>query len=111
MNKEELWKHVDREVDWAKYYGYAEDIKVLDMDKPFYDQVRSIGYAKVNTPLDIRCNGYLCFEYKDGMKVEDLVSLNQRRNSEENKFTPLEVWVMLYPEDKEIINKRLKKIK
>ena len=111
MNKDELWKHVDREIDWAAYYGYSKDRDLLDMNKPFYDQVRSIGYAKVNTPLDVRCNGYLCFVYTEGMSIEDLVPLSERRNSEENKFTPMEVWVMLYPQDKEMIYKRLRKIK
>jgi hypothetical protein len=37
--------------------------------------------------------------------------LNERRNSEENKFTPLEIWVRLFPEDKELIYKRLNKMK
>ena len=111
MNREELWKTVDREVDWLAYYGYRDDRKNVDMDKQVYDQIKSIGYAKVNTPLDIRCNGYLCFVWKDGMTIDDLEPLNESRNTEENKFTPLEVWVKLYPEDKELIYKRINKIK
>ena len=111
MDKEELWKQVSRELDWLAYYGYREDREKVDMDKPLYDQVRSIGYTKVVTPLDVRCNGWLCFEYTDGMTIEDLVPLMERRNSEENKFTPVEIWVKLFPEDKELIYKRLNKMK
>jgi hypothetical protein len=111
MNKETLWKHVDRETDWLAYYSHQESSEKLNMDEPLYDQLVSIGYTKVVTPLDIRCNGWLCFEYTDGMTIEDLVPLMERRNSEENKFTPVEIWVKLFPEDKELIYKRLNKMK
>jgi len=111
MDKETLWKHVDREVDWLAYYSHQESSETLNMDKPLYDQLISIGYTKVVTPLDIRCNGWLCFEYEDGMELGDLVPLNERRNPQENKFTPLEIWVRLYPEDKQMIYKRINKMK
>lgn len=111
MNREEIWKTVDREIDWLAYYGHREDRKNINMDKPLYEQIRSIGYAKVNTPLDIRCNGYLCFVWENGMGIDDLEPLNECRNGGENKFTPLEIWVKLYPEDKELIYKRINKIK
>ncbi len=111
MDKEELWNDVDREINWLAYYGHKDSKEKLNMDEPIYDQLISIGYTKVVTPLDVRCNGWLCFEWRDGMTIDDLVPLNKRRNPDENKFTPLEIWVKLYPGDKEIIYKRLNKMK
>ena len=110
MTKEELWKQVRHELDWFTYYGYWEDKKVMDMDKSLYDQVRSIGYAKVVTELDLRCIGYLCFEWKDGMELEDLIPLMERRNTKENKLSPMEIWLKLYPEDKQKFYNKLNKI-
>ena len=105
MSKIELWKLVEQEMSWFIYYGYKGDRKSVNMDRPLYDQVRSIGYAKVNTPLDIRCTslssvwgGEIPLEFE-----------NKRRDSEGNRFTPLETWVLLYPEDKELIYKKINK--
>jgi hypothetical protein len=103
MKKIELWKLVEQEVSWFIYYGYKDDRRSLDMDKPLYDQVRSIGYAKVNTPLDIRCTGLSSIWNNEYPKEFQL----KRRNTEENRFTPLETWVLLYPEDKELIYKKI----
>lgn len=104
MKKEELWKYVLSEINMIRYYGYREDREKLDMNGPsIYSQIRSIGYAKVKTPLDLRCAGYICFEYRVGLSLDELVSLNERRNEIENKFTPLEIWILMFPEDRKMI--------
>jgi hypothetical protein len=110
MTKEELWKQVKPELEWFTYYGFWEDKVVMDMDKSLYDQVRSIGYTKVVTDLDLRCVGYLSFKWVDGMSVSDLVPLMERRDTKENKFSPMEVWLKLYPEDKQNFYNKLNKI-
>jgi hypothetical protein len=108
MKKEELWKMVDLETQWLAYYGLREDREVLDLSKnSIYEQLRSIGYTKRVIPLDLRCIGALCYEWKEGMCVENLVPLNERRNLEENKFTPTEIWVKLFPNEKELIYKKI----
>jgi hypothetical protein len=108
MKKEELWKLVDLETQWLAYYGLGEDRKKLDLSKDtVYEQLRSIGYTKRVIPLDMRCIGCISFMWTKGMVVEDLVTLNERRNFVENKFTPLEVWLKLYPSEKEFIYKKL----
>lgn len=104
MNKNELWSYVEHEINMLRYYGYREDRKNLDInDVSLYDQIRSIGYAKVKTPLDLRCAGYICFKYEDGMSIEDLVSLNQLRSQKNGTFSPLEVWIFMFPEDRKFI--------
>lgn len=110
MSKEELWKIVDREANWLSYYGFRADLEKVDLNYPIYEQIRSIGYAKVTTELDIRCNGWLCYRYVEGMSVDDLKSLNERRNPNENKFSPIEIWLLLYPKDKEMIYKKINKL-
>jgi hypothetical protein len=108
MKKEELWKLVELEIQWLAYYGLGEDRKKLDLSKDsIYEQLRSIGYTKRVIPLDLRCIGALCYKWEEGMGVEDLVPLNERRNFVENKFTPLETWVKLFPNEKEMIYKKI----
>jgi hypothetical protein len=108
MEKNELWKIVELEVQWLAYYGLGEDRKNLDLNKDtVYEQLRSIGYTKRVIPLDLRCIGCLSYKWVEGMLVEDLVPLNERRNLVENRFTPLETWLKLYPNDKELIYKKI----
>lgn len=108
MEKKELWKIVELEIQWLAYYGLGEDRKVLDLSKEsIYEQLRSIGYTKRVIPLDLRCIGALCYEWKDGMGIEDLLPLNERRNPSEKKYSPLETWVKLFPNEKEMIYKKI----
>ena len=100
--KERLKKEVDLEIQWLKYYGLREDREKLDLSKSIYEQVRSIGYTKRVVPLDLRCIGCLSYEWRDNITIEELVPLNERRDGV-NKFTPLEIWIKLFPQDKKII--------
>lgn len=104
--KEKLKKEIDLEIQWLRYYGLREDRKRLDLTKNIYEQIRSIGYTKRVIPLDLRCIGYLSYKWEDGMTVEELKPLNERRNGID-KFTPLETWIKLYPNEIETIYKLL----
>lgn len=57
-------------------------------------------------PLDLRCIGCLSYQWKEGLTVENLEPLNERRNGID-RFTPLEMWVKLYPNEIETIYKLL----
>lgn len=108
MKKEELWKIVELEIQWLAYYGLREDREKLDLSKEsIYEQLRSIGYTKRVIPLDLRCIGPLSYNWGKEISIENLVSLNERRNLVENRFSPVEIWVKLYPNDKELIYKKL----
>ena len=104
--KERLKKGVEHEIQWLRYYGLREDREKLDLSKSIYEQVRSIGYTKRVVPLDLRCIGCLSYQWKEGLTVENLEPLNERRNGID-RFTPLEMWVKLYPNEIETIYKLL----
>lgn len=110
MNKEELKKRSIKELEWMRYYGLREDRNNLDLNSnvEIYDQIRSIGYAKVNTDLDIRCNGYLSIKFESGKSIEELEVFNERRNINDNKFSPLEIFNKLYPNEIDICNELIK---
>lgn len=108
MKKEEFWKIVDKEIQWLAYYGLGEDRKKLDLSKnTIYEQLRSIGYTKRVIPLDLRCIGYLSYKWEEGMVVENLTPLNERRNVDGNTFSPLEIWIKLFPNERELIYKKI----
>ena len=97
MNSEELLKSADQEINWLRYYALREDRVKLDLSFPIYEQLRSIGYAKVNTRLDLRCAGYRSIKFEEGKSIEEMEEFNQLRMPEENIFTPLEVLSKLSP--------------
>jgi len=110
MEKEELWKIVDMEIEWLIYYGFRADRKNLDLTKDtIYEQIKSIGYTKRVIPLDLRCIGALCYKWENNTTLKDLIPLNERRNPKENKLSPLEIWIKLFPNEKEIIYKKINK--
>lgn len=91
-----MWRHADTEADWLRYYGHASSRETETFeDAGFYDRMLSIGYAKVNTPLDMRCPmGYIT-----GPKpvlecvIEELEFVSGPRNHEMNVYTPLEYFI------------------
>ncbi len=101
MNREELYKHVETELEWLNYYVAAGSKKDFDFSKPLYDQL-SAGYAKKNLPLDQRCAFLRLTSDKKinrNTKYEDLIISNELRDPSRNIYTALEFWLMKYPED------------
>lgn len=93
MTFEEIYKLADNEADWLKYYGERNSRESENFeDDKFYDRLLSIGYAKVNTPLPIRCSrGYVSSERpvieSDASEIEPI---SGPRNHDKNVYTPLE---------------------
>ena len=56
MERKELRRMAEQEVQWLRYYGYREDTEAYNtsMGSP-YDHVQSIGYTKSIIPLWERC--------------------------------------------------------
>ena len=88
MNKKELIRHSKQELEVMRYYGFKEDRKNLDLTSKegIYEQVRSIGYSKVNTDLDLRCNGYISIKFEDGKSIDEMEVFQERRSLKENKL-------------------------
>ena len=109
MKKEQLKKEVELELQWLKYYGFREDRENYDPSKLPYEQLRSIGYAKVNTPLPLRC-GFFRVTADEPISIdtelEDLIVSNDSRNIEQNIFTALDFWTIKFPEDREWIKQQ-----
>lgn len=110
MTKEQLKKAVKLELEWLKYYALREDRKIYDPSKLAYEQLRSIGYAKVNTPLPIRCGFLRVTAVKpisSVTKLKELIISSSNRNIEQNIFTALDFWTIKYPEDREWVKKQI----
>lgn len=93
MKLEEIWKSASTEADWLRYYGHR-DTRMSEKfeDEKFYDRIISIGYAKVVTPLVVRCAMNHITSHKNVMEseVSDLYFTSGPRNHSNNVYTPLE---------------------
>jgi len=108
MTEELLYKLIDHEIQWLSYYGLREDRELLNENSNIYKDVRSIGYTKRVIELTLRCSPGLITSdvaITKETKIEDLKQDYFPRG--ENKFTPLEVFFILYPERKMEMIKRL----
>lgn len=106
IKKEDLEKWVDREVGMLRYYGLRADRERLTPEvESIYDNIRSIGYTKVVIPLHRRCSWTTITSDNPVTKDTTLEEMNQVHTwYRDNKFTPLEIYWMIYPEKrKEII--------
>lgn len=93
MTKEDLIKYAEQEVSWLHYYGHRETRKIDAYDDAeFYERLVSIGYAKRNTPLDLRCAAAYITSQKPVLEssLEELESVSGPRNHKNNTYTPLE---------------------
>ena len=96
MNKEELWNLADSEADWLRYYGHFSTRETEGFeDADFYDRMVSIGYAKVPTPLVMRCPmGFITGPQPVlECEPEELVMVSGPRNHDNNVYTPLEYFI------------------
>jgi hypothetical protein len=108
MTEELLYKLIDHEIQWLNYYGLREDREKLNEKSNIYCNVRSIGYTKRVVELTLRCSPGLITSDKPitkDTKIEDLRQEGFPRG--ENKFTPIEVYFILFPEKKMEIISRL----
>ena len=94
MKIEELKNYVIHELEWLRYYALEDSRKKLNNDSSIYDQLVSIGYTKRVIPLPNRCSA--AWIKMNGNDLE--LSKEHPRCIEKNIYTPLEVWLKLYPE-------------
>lgn len=93
MENEELKKYVIHELQWLKYYAFIESKKSLNNNSSIYDQLESIGYTKRVIDLYKRCSAAWIKMESDKIELSDYP-----RCVEKNIYTPLEVWLVKYPE-------------
>lgn len=112
MDIKELNKLIDHELQWLRYYALEEHRKKLTTNSNIYEDLKSIGYTKRVMSLDKRCaSGAITSKTNTPISeysvLEDLEWLKEYRNPEENKFTPLEVLWILFPEQREWVIQKL----
>lgn len=100
MTHEELYKLVNHELDFLRYYAYRATREILNINSNLYDVMISIGYTKRVIPLDRRCPaGMITVKGTiDLFDIEDLENGCGPRNHQEGRYTPLEIFWIKFPE-------------
>ncbi len=112
MKIEDLEKYIDTELQWLRYYAIEHSRKALTKDCEIYETLSSIGYTKRVMRLDLRCSPCtLTSKTKTPINqntlLEDLEIIGEYKNKDENKFTPLEIYWILFPEKRNWVIEKL----
>jgi len=110
MTKEELNKLIDHEINWLSYYATRESRSKLNENSDIYKDLVSIGYTKRIIPLDRRCScGVLTAntQITKNTSIDEVRMTDNVRNVSENRYSPLETYLILFPEEKITIFERL----
>jgi hypothetical protein len=107
ITKEKLEKLVDLEIQWLKYYSTRESKNKLNESSNIYEDLVSIGWTKRVMKLELRCCP--CIITSDEIIIENFDLSKLKVDSTVrgyNRYTPLETYIKIFPEEKiEIINK------
>ena len=112
MNKEDLRKLVDHEIQWIKYYAHERSKHPLHLnDHLVYDRLVSIGYTKRVLSLDRRCPATILTSQTSILSddLELVQPIGEPRDHSKNYYTPLEVWIIKFPNDVDWILEYIKK--
>lgn len=110
MKLEELNKLIDLEINWLRYYTLRESRKLLNEKSEIYTDLKPMNYAKRIIALDLRCcpciitSKEIITEELDLDKLEKL-TFGKRG---ENKLSPIETYIKIFPNQKMDILNRLK---
>ena len=107
MTIEELNKLIDLEIQWLYYYSIKESKQKLNENSNIYDDLIPIGYTKRVVRLDLRCCPCIITSdemIEEGTDLSKLIKTGNLRG--ENRYSPLEAFIKIYPHKKmDIINK------
>jgi hypothetical protein len=109
MTKLELNRMVDHEIQWLYYYTDEGSKLNLTLDSDIYRDLVVMGYCKTPTPLPDRCA--ICLltngeRLDEGTDITTLKKSNGQRG--EFVYTPLEVLILVFPQEKGGIIERLR---
>lgn len=106
MEKEEIRKAAEQELQWLKYYATHDSRKIFDPTKPVYAQLTSASYLKDTIsaraiPLQLRCSSLRITSTSliQSSGIEEMVSSNEPFSHENNVYTALEVYALKYPDE------------
>lgn len=106
MNKKDLLKALDTELCALRYYCHVSSKKSMTINSKLYDEFIPIGYTKRPMLLSRRCAPIVLTANEKitiDTKLEDLYIIYEFSDKNKNKYTPLEVFWILYPERREEI--------
>lgn len=109
MTIEQLNKLVDHEIQWLRYYAREDHRQKLTEDSNIYIDLVSIGYTKRVVPLTLRCLPCTITspnKINSDTDISELVIDNLPRR--ENFHSPIEAYMMLFPDKRAEIIERLK---
>ena len=109
MTIERLNILIDHEINWLYYYGWHEDRANLQESSNIYEALGRMGYTKRVIPLVLRCPSCMITsetQISQNTKLEELTETSMGRG--ENKLTPLEAAILLFPERKIEFIERIK---
>jgi hypothetical protein len=111
MTEEELFKAAKQELEWLRYYSHIDSREAFSLESDIYRDLQPIGYAKKNLPLDIRCVPCIITSYNpinSKTSTEDLFVIGSSRNKIQNKYSPLEIVWIIFPNKRDWIVNGLK---
>ena len=102
MKIEELKKLVDLEVQWLRYYSREDSRMRFNENSDIYTDLVSIGYTKRVVRLDLRCCP--CVLTSDEL-ITNNTDVSDLKKAEynvrgENKLSPVEAYITIFPEKK-----------
>lgn len=109
MTEKEFERSINHELEWLKYYADYKSREKLNSNSDLYNDLITMGYTKRSIPLDRRCPYCILTsdtKINEYTNIEDLRMIFEDRDSQNNKFTPLEI-LWMSPEKREWIIKKL----
>lgn len=101
MENKEFLKLVNQELDGLRYYAHIESRQSLTVNSNLYNEFIPMGYTKRPMKLDRRCASVSLTsnnKISPNIKLEDLIIIHEPKDDNNNKYTPLEVFWIKYPD-------------
>lgn len=109
MTLDELNKLIDLEIQWLYYYSHIDSRNSLNEKSNLYQDLVPIGYTKRVMSLFSRCVPCLITSEEtiiEGLDVSKLKKDSSGRG--DNKYSPVEAFIIIFPNKKMEILNRLK---
>lgn len=114
LDKKNFIHLVNIELDWLQFYSSPESRYTLSEDSDLYSELKPVGYTGGFVNLDNCCIPCIITSEKTitkKTKISELKTITSVRDKSENKYSPLEVYWILYPNKREEVIQKLKNLK